>query len=58
MNFVEGFHYVKGDKSFYDSPIWVTIRGKPIEISIWTIQHTLGIEGHKTSNQFEAQQGL
>ena len=49
MDFVEGFQYVKGEKMDHTTPIRATVRGIPIEITAWTIQQALGIEGTRTA---------
>ena len=46
-DFVEGFQYIRGEKTEYTTPIRATVRGVPVEITSWTIQQALGIEGSR-----------
>ena len=42
---MEGFEYTKGEKIEYTMPIRATMRGIPVEITAWTIQQAMEIEG-------------
>lgn len=57
-DFVEGFQYTKREKTEYTLPIRATVRGKPVEITVWTIQQALGIEGNRTATAPKANKEL
>jgi len=59
LDFVEGFHYTKGEKAEPNMPIRATVRSKLVEITVWTVQQALDIEGttkptaRKPSKEFD-----
>lgn len=53
IDFVEENQYAKEEKIDYDSTIRSTVLDTPVEITAWTLNEALGIEGTKTSASFK-----